>query len=168
LTLPDRELKQLVEHKIVLIGTTDSRYKDIAKTPYAPQSDNRCPEYDGSQCIPGVFLQAQMTSQLVNAALENRPLFWAHPFWIDSSIILLCSTTGGLLAWAIRDRYLLLGCGGGIVAILCGGSVALLTISGYWFPLVPALLGLVTTIVYIVGTYSDPRLLPVGDLASQK
>jgi CHASE2 domain-containing sensor protein/uncharacterized protein YciU (UPF0263 family) len=102
LTLPDRELKQLIENKIVLLGTTDSRYKDIAKTPYSPQSNNHCPEYEGSQCIPGVFLQAQMTSQIVNAALENRPLFWAYPFWIDSSIVLIFSTIGALLAWRFR------------------------------------------------------------------
>ncbi len=33
LTLADRELQQSIENKIVLIGTTDSRYKDLAKTP---------------------------------------------------------------------------------------------------------------------------------------
>jgi CHASE2 domain-containing sensor protein/uncharacterized protein YciU (UPF0263 family) len=145
-TLPDRELKQLIENKIVLIGTTDSRYKDISKTPYAAQSENQCREHEGYQCIPGVFLQAQMTSQLVNAALANRPLFWAYPFWIDSSIILLFSTIGGLLVWALRTRHwVLLGLSSGIVIIICGGSVVLLTISGYWFPLVPTLLGLVIT-----------------------
>uniref|UniRef100_UPI00286D7EA5 CHASE2 domain-containing protein n=1 Tax=Chamaesiphon sp. VAR_48_metabat_403 TaxID=2964700 RepID=UPI00286D7EA5 len=149
LTLPDRELKQLVENKIVLIGTTDSRYKDIAKTPYAARSDNRCPEYEGSQCIPGVFLQAQMTSQLVNAALENRPLLWAFPFWVDSSIILICSIAGSLLAWVVRNRWLLVVWSGGIAILLCGSSVALLTISGYWFPIVPALLGLIITSGYI-------------------
>jgi CHASE2 domain-containing sensor protein len=149
LTLPDRELKQLVENKIVLIGTTDSRYKDIAKTPYAARSDNRCPEYEGSQCIPGVFLQAQMTSQLVNAALENRPLFWAYPFWVDSSLILICSIAGSLLAWVVRNRWLLVIWNGGITILLCGGSVALLTISGYWFPIVPTLLGLIITSGYL-------------------
>jgi CHASE2 domain-containing sensor protein len=145
-TLPDRELTQLIENKLVLIGTTDSRYKDISKTPYAARDSSQCREHEGYQCIPGVFLQAQMTSQLVNAALKNRPLFWAHPFWIDGSIVLLCSTIGGLLVWAICDRHwLILAIGSGIVMILYSSSVALLAISGYWFPLVPALLGLVIT-----------------------
>ena len=142
LALPDRELQQLIANKIVLIGTTDSRYKDIAKTPYSPQTDNRCPEYEGSQCIPGVFLQAQMTSQLVNAALENRPLFWGSPLWLDTTIVLFAATTGSLLAWKIRNRWLLIGLGGTIIIILCVGSIVFLTIVGYWFPLIPTLLGL--------------------------
>jgi CHASE2 domain-containing sensor protein len=142
LTLPDRELKQTIANKIVLIGTTDSRYKDFAKTPYHPQADNRCPEYEGSQCIPGVFLQAQMTSQLVNAALENRPLFWGSPLWLDTAIVLLAATTGSGLAWKIRHRWWLIGLGGTTIIILSVGSIVILTISGYWFPLIPTLLGL--------------------------
>jgi CHASE2 domain-containing sensor protein len=132
LDLPSEQLKQAVRDKLILIGTTDADYGDIVTTPYGK--------------IPGVFHQAQMTSQLISAALENRPLFWAAPFWVDSSIVLLCSTIGGLLVWAIRDRHwLILVISSGIVMILYGSSVALLTISGYWFPLVPALLGLVIT-----------------------
>jgi CHASE2 domain-containing sensor protein len=132
LELSSEQLKKTVGDRLILIGTTDPNYGDIAKTPY------------GS--IPGVFLQAQMTSQLISAALENRPLFWAHPVWIDSSIILLFSTIGGLLVWTLRARHwLLLGLGSGIVIILCSSSVVLLTIAGYWFPLVPTLLGLVIT-----------------------
>jgi CHASE2 domain-containing sensor protein len=133
LDLPSDRLKQAVRDKLILIGTTDADHGDIVTTPYGK--------------IPGVFHQAQMTSQLISAALDdNRPLFWATPFWVDSSIVLLCSTIGGLLVWTICDRHwLLLGLGSGIVVFLYGGSVALLTVSGYWFPLVPASLGLVIT-----------------------
>jgi CHASE2 domain-containing sensor protein len=147
LTLPDRELQQSIENKIILIGTTDSRYKDISKTPYAAQSDNQCREHEGYQCIPGVFLQAQMISQLVNAGLENRPLFWAYSFEVDSLIILCCALMGSLLGLMVGDRHwLLLGLSSGIIILfLYGSSVALLAISGYWFPLVPAWLGLVIT-----------------------
>jgi CHASE2 domain-containing sensor protein len=141
-TLSDRQLQQLIENKIILIGTTDNRYKDIAKTPYSVQNDNRCPEYEGYECIPGVFLQAQMTSQLINAALENRPLLWAAPFWVDASIVLICSSMGGLLGWAVRDRWLLLSIDSGIILLLSGSSIALLATTGYWLPIVPALLGL--------------------------
>jgi CHASE2 domain-containing sensor protein len=146
LTLPDRELQQSIENKIILIGTTDSRYKDISKTPYAAQSDNQCREHEGYQCIPGVFLQAQMTSQLVNAGLANRPLFWAYSFEVDSLIILCCALTGSLLGLMVGDRHWLLFLSSGtIIVFLYGSSVALLAISGYWFPLVPAWLGLVIT-----------------------
>jgi CHASE2 domain-containing sensor protein len=144
LTLSDPEkLKEWIANKIVLIGTTDSSFKDISKTPYEPLNTDPCPEYDGSQCIPGVFLQAQMTSQLISAALDRRPLFWAHPFWIDSSIVLLFATTGALLAWSVPRLWVLVSLGGCIIAILCGGSVMLLATFGYWFPLIPSIFGLI-------------------------
>jgi CHASE2 domain-containing sensor protein len=141
LALPDRELKQLIANKIILIGTTDSRYKDIVKTSYAPQSDNRCPEYEGSQCIPGVFLQAQMTSQIVNAALENRPLFWGSPLWFDISIVMCLSTISALLGLRIRRWQLLLLTGCGTIVLLSVGSIWSIVNFGWWFPLIPSLLG---------------------------
>jgi CHASE2 domain-containing sensor protein len=129
LALPSDKLTEIVRDKLILIGTTDSNYGDIIKTPYGE--------------IPGVFHQAQMTSQLISAALENRPLFWAQPFWIDASTVLLCATTGALLAWGVRRDRILISLGTGSIAILCGGSAILLAICGYWFPLIPSLLGLV-------------------------
>jgi CHASE2 domain-containing sensor protein len=128
--LQPQELESKIKNHIVLIGTTNSSiYQDFHKTPY------------GS--IPGVFLQAQMTSQLVNAALHNRPLIWAYPFWGEIPMILLASLTGALLSWRVQKVWILLGCGGGAIAILFFGSVALLTEVGYWFPLVPVGLGFI-------------------------
>jgi CHASE2 domain-containing sensor protein len=138
--LPDRELHQLISGKIILIGTTDSRYKDIAKTPFGPQVDNRCPEYVGSQCIPGVFLQAQMTSQLVNAALENRPLLWASPLWLESGMGLLLALGGVLIAAKMGNRWLFMVTVGSGVLLLGVSSVLCLSMYGYWFPLLPSLL----------------------------
>jgi CHASE2 domain-containing sensor protein len=147
LALPTDKLQAAVRDKLILIGTTDANYGDIITTPYGK--------------IPGVFHQAQMTSQIINAALVNRPLFWAAPFWVDGLIILLCSTTGGLLAWAVRDRWLLIGLGCGSVAILYVGSVVVLAIFGYWFPLVPALLGLVITVICVKISLGQATKSPV-------
>jgi CHASE2 domain-containing sensor protein len=141
--LTDRDLQQLITNKIILIGTIDRRYKDISKTSYPAREDNRCPEYEGSECISGVFLQAQMTSQLISAALENRPLLWAAPFWVDGSIVLICAIGGGLLGWGVSNRWLLLSLNSGSIIILLGSSVLLLGTNGFWFPIVPALLGLI-------------------------
>lgn len=121
--LSQPELKSKIKDRIVLIGTTSSYYLDNHETPY------------GS--IPGVFLQAQMTSQLVNAALYNRPLIWAYPFWVEIPMMLLASATGALLSWWVRQVWILIGCGGGIMAILFVGAVGFLDKLGYWFPLVP-------------------------------
>jgi CHASE2 domain-containing sensor protein len=145
-TLPEQQLQELIENKVILIGTTDNRYKDISKTPYPSQNGNRCPEHERYECISGVFLQAQMTSQLISAALENRPLLWAAPFWVDGSIVLICSTIGSFLGWRVRNRWLLIIFTSTTLIILWSGSISLLAMTGYWFPLLPTLLGVVMTI----------------------
>ncbi len=147
--LPQGQLQQIIKNKVILIGTTDPRYKDISKTPYLSQNDHRCAEHEGYECISGVFLQAQMTSQLINAALENRPLLWAAPFWVDGSIVLICATVGGLLGWAVSNRWLLIVLASSTIVIVCSGSILLLATTGYWFPLLPSLLGMVITIAWI-------------------
>jgi CHASE2 domain-containing sensor protein len=128
LELPPDKLQETVGDRLILIGTTDPNYGDIVKTPYGN--------------IPGVFHQAQMTSQLISAALEHRPLFWAQPFWVDISIVLFCAITGAVLASRVRPNWVLVIVFGSIIVMLCGGSVWLLASFGYWFPLMPSLLGL--------------------------
>jgi CHASE2 domain-containing sensor protein len=141
LEMPTEKLKQRVKDKLILIGTTDKTYGDITKTPYQPENSDRCHDEFNAQCISGLFLQAQMTSQLISAGLENRPLIWAFPFWADGLIVLLLSATGALLLWKIRNRWLFLGLAGGEIVLVWSGSVWLLTL-GYWFPIVPSVLGL--------------------------
>jgi CHASE2 domain-containing sensor protein len=133
--LPKQELAAKIKDHIVIIGTTKSYYRDVHETPYGE--------------IPGVFLQAQMTSQLVNAAMHNRPLIWAYPFWGEIPLILLASVAGALLSWRVRKPWILLACTGGVIVILLVGSVGLLTVVGYWFPLVPAMLGLSIGCIYV-------------------
>lgn len=62
------KLTHLVKDRIVLIGYTDrtDRNADYWNTPYGE--------------MPGVFLQAQMTSQLISAVLDGRPLMRWWPF----------------------------------------------------------------------------------------
>ncbi|WP_295613664.1 CHASE2 domain-containing protein [Chamaesiphon sp. GL140_3_metabinner_50] len=131
LTLPVDKLQQAVRDKLVLIGTTDDNYGDIAKTPYGN--------------IPGVFFQAQVASQLISAALEGRPLFWVQPFWVDNAIVLFCATTGAVLAWRVRNTWLSIGLFSSILVICYGGAIWLLASYGWWMPLVPSLGGLLIT-----------------------
>jgi CHASE2 domain-containing sensor protein len=130
--LPPQELKSKIENHIVLIGTTESYYKDVFETPYGQ--------------IPGVFLQAQMTSQLLNTALYNRPLIWAYPFWVEIPMILFAAVAGVLLSWRVREIWVLFLWGGITIFILFVSSVILLQGVGYWLPIVPIVLGFVGSI----------------------
>jgi CHASE2 domain-containing sensor protein len=128
LDLSSDSLKQLVDGKLILIGTTDPLYRDDITTPY------------GS--IPGVYLQAQMASQLISAALDRRYLISPYPLWGDILIIFGAATIGALLALLLKNRWVSLGLVGGVLLISISiGSIGLLLI-GQWFPLIPTLIAL--------------------------
>ena len=116
-----------VTGRIVLIGVTAPSSKDYLATPYG-------------QTIPGVFIQAQMVSQLISAVKDGRaPIrVWAWPveiLWVWGWALI-----GGVLAWRCRS----------IIGLLGLAISALTTLAGFcfygmmqsqWAPLVPTALG---------------------------
>ena len=126
-----------VKGRIVLIGTTAESFHDRALTPYKTSDGN-------IQSIPGVVLQAQMTSQLISAALDGRGMLGS---W---------STTGELLwvwGWAVlgaidgfvfRRPAQLAFAGSAAIALLLGLCLALLH-NGFWVPFVPAGIALIAS-----------------------
>ncbi|NEP19386.1 MAG: CHASE2 domain-containing protein, partial [Leptolyngbya sp. SIO4C1] len=119
-----------IRDRIVLIGVVGTS-GDYWSTPYGVQAQDR---------TPGVFLQAQMISQLISAVLEARSLIWVWPQWAEASCVAMVAIMGSLLAWQWQSTRLgiayLLAVGG-----LVGGAWATFLIGG-WLPLVPALLAL--------------------------
>jgi CHASE2 domain-containing sensor protein len=98
-----------------------------------------------------------MTSQLVNAALHNRPFIWAYPFLGEVLMIWLSAGVGWFLFVRVSNRWMLVGLNGLVIGLLCIGSMMLLTVAGYWFPLMPTGLGFVLgcssiTIHQFIGT----------------
>jgi CHASE2 domain-containing sensor protein len=123
-----------VKGRIVLIGTTAESFKDYSLTPY------RTPR-GGIQPIPGVVLQAQMVSQLLSAALDNRPLIQIWPVWAEILWISTWSLLGGLLVGVLgRPLYIALGYTIAI-PILIGLCLGLFQ-TGYWVPVIPSSLAL--------------------------
>jgi CHASE2 domain-containing sensor protein len=123
--LQQEGLEQL-RGKIVLVGTDQ------------PEIDQFNLPVGGRQS--GVFLHAQMTSQLVSAALGERPLLgtWARPqefLWIGGWAVV-----AGVLVWRVRSS---LGVGVGTVLLLVS-LTGLCTVSlirfQVWVPWVPPML----------------------------
>jgi CHASE2 domain-containing sensor protein len=81
----------------VIIGVTAPSASDYWFTPYTT----------GQQAfqkqIPGVFLQAQMVSQILSAVLDKRPLIWVWDQWSESLWIWGWSIVGGILALRLRS-----------------------------------------------------------------
>ncbi|MGF1494185.1 MAG: CHASE2 domain-containing protein [Microcoleaceae cyanobacterium] len=122
-----------VKDKIVLIGTTDSTFRDLHRTPYSTEEKLE---------MPGVLIQAHMVSQLLNAAKDGRPLIWWWPVWAEVLWIGTWSGVGGLIAYAFPVKWkggLVLGLSLIVLSGVC--YVALWRLSG-WIPWIPALVAL--------------------------
>jgi len=133
--LSDRVNPNSVKDRIVLIGATGPSAGDVWSTPYGAGPDEK---------VPGVFMQAQMVSQILSAVLDRRPLLWVWPQWGEVLWIWGWSLVGGILAWRFRP-LLYLGLSGGIaLAALYGLSFGLF-LKGGWVPLVPSAITLVVT-----------------------
>ena len=83
-----------IRDRLVIIGTTASGFNDDQwLTPYSPVAGE----------TKGVFMQAQMTSQMISAALDGRPHLTTWNRWIDSLWILAWAGVGSLLIVALRN-----------------------------------------------------------------
>ncbi|HEY9619324.1 MAG TPA: CHASE2 domain-containing protein [Crinalium sp.] len=133
-----------IKDRVVLIGTTAESFQDYSLTPYRTHQGT-------IQKIPGVILQAQMTSQLISAALAERPLLKTWALWQETFWVLGWSLIGGLLTRLVRRPVMGAIAIGGAIAILWIVCLMVLIQGSMWIPVVPAALALVSSsvIVYI-------------------
>ena len=136
--LGDKVTPEQIKDKIIIIGVITSTSSDHFRTPY---SDKLAAS---EQYTPGAIVHAQVTSQILNAVLESRPLLSAIPLWGEILLIGFWGCVGGILTLRIRSLRLLLA--GNLIAILViYGACFFLFIRGIWLPLVPFKLSLLST-----------------------
>ncbi|NEQ95595.1 MAG: CHASE2 domain-containing protein [Cyanothece sp. SIO2G6] len=124
-----------VEGRIVLIGSTAPSLKDLFSTPYENSQDQR---------FPGVFIHAQTVSQILDAALGDRPLLWWWPSWGETLWILGWSLAGGVVALKCRPLWLL-GTGTLFLVVTQGVGFYGVFLLGGWIPVAaPACSSLLT------------------------
>ncbi|NMF59486.1 CHASE2 domain-containing protein [Pseudanabaena yagii] len=139
--------QNLFENRIVLIGSTAESLRDFFLSPYGK--------------IPGVYIHANLISQIVNGAINGRPFLQTSPKWIEGILVLLSSFVGvnGI------SSFLRLGSLGksqfiiGIITFLSISVFGLLVISylsfllSLWLPIVPTvfsfLFSSVISIIYL-------------------
>jgi len=118
-----------IKDRIVLIGVDAPSSGDRWVTPYGRSFQLQ---------LSGVVLHAQMTSQLLSAVLDRRPLLWVWHPWIELGWSGAWAMLGGLLIWAItRPIYRI-----GAIACFTLAGVSfcfVLLLQGGWIPLVPAI-----------------------------
>lgn len=137
---------EMVRDRIVLIGYTSAVARDSFDSPYGG--------------MVGIWIHAHMTSQLLSAVLDRRPLIWVLPQWRHLQWgDMVCVLTGAFvaagLAQLLRSRPLHLGIA---VAVLLAGMYQLCLVGltqGLWLPLLPILLSILLT---AIGVTIYPRL----------
>ncbi|MGB3241215.1 MAG: CHASE2 domain-containing protein [Geitlerinemataceae cyanobacterium] len=85
--LADRIPSNFLQDRLVLIGPTAESTKDFLLTPFGR--------------MPGVEIHAQITSQIVSAALDGRPLLRAWNQWQEGLWVLAWSFVGGGVTWIV-------------------------------------------------------------------
>lgn len=130
--IEDRINANQVRDRVVLIGSAKDN-KDIFLTPYGTGTEYK---------TPGVFIHAQMASQMIAKVKDGRPLIWFWPNWGDLLWICFWSLAGSLLVWywqkPLHQRLT------GIVALVILYAVCFLALltTGLALALVPSALAL--------------------------
>lgn len=159
--LEDKVSENWGRDRIILIGKVGESFKDLFFTPYS----------SGLISLPkpvaGVEIHGHLTSQLISAAIEGRPLIksWSDP--LEYLWIIFWSGIGAIFSWNFRyvdgGKYLSLKRWGSVLGagIILMGSTYMAFINGWWLPIVPpfiALVGSTTAITaYIAKTAVDIR-----------
>ncbi|MEH1834175.1 MAG: CHASE2 domain-containing protein [Nostoc sp.] len=141
--LSDKVNPDLLKDKVVIIGVTANPVSDTWSTPYSTAQQDY-------QQIPGVFIQAQMVSQVLSAVLDKRPIFWVLPFWGDILWICGWSVVGSLIVWRVRSRSDNRGAIFVTVVILYGVCAIALLKQGLWTPFIPSAFSVVASGVVVI------------------
>jgi adenylate cyclase len=159
--LNNRIPEEWVKDRVVMIGTTAESIKDTFLTPYGNGRGH-------SSWMPGVFIHANITSQLLSSALDNRPLLRGIPgswrwIWILGGAI-----AGVLVCWNLLQTTELMKRLTSTLAIVgvgiasAGGLVIgyVLFLQGWWIPVVTGIVALDAAAIacFIYHSYKLQRL----------
>ena len=101
--------------------------------------------------MPGVWIHAHMTSQILSAVEDERSLIWALPQWADWLLVWGCSLLLGTI-WALLAKkpviYTIFTAI--ILIVVLDRLFLLLSIEGIWLPYVPTMLALLTITTALV------------------
>ncbi|MEA5449225.1 CHASE2 domain-containing protein [Leptolyngbya sp. CCNP1308] len=118
-----------IRDRIVLLGITAPSAGDYWFTPFGSSRADR---------VAGVFVQAHMTSQLLSAVLDGRPMLWVWPLAGEALWLMGWGLVGSSIGLRRRGRDRSLA---GVLALgILTGSSFILLFGGGWVPLVPAAL----------------------------
>ena len=149
----------LMQDKLVIVGSIAPSLNDLFPTPYSEAE---------SEYIPGVFIHANLVSQILSEAIDGRsalktvsePLEWIWLFvWTSASSI---------FTWSLLNRNSLLK--RDVISLIRStticlilpeaillGSTYLLFLSGWWLPVVTTGFSLIFSTITVSGYYNQSQ-----------
>ncbi len=125
--------------RVVMVGVTATSLPDLLSTPTALR-------------MRGVEFHAEITSQLIAAALDDRPLLRTGPWWVDWGWIWLWAMVGATLGMTVlRFRWSVLSFAIAVASLIAIAQIAFWL--GWWIPLVPPGVAMVAAAAVLL-TYS--------------
>ncbi|MEM6403250.1 MAG: CHASE2 domain-containing protein, partial [Cyanobacteria bacterium P01_D01_bin.116] len=145
--------EQQVRSRIVFIGTTAKSANDFHSVGYASGLKNK------DVRVAGVVIHAHLTSQILSAALDGRPMINVMSYQGEWLWILCWSFTGSCVSWQLlqinskrkraflRLSILIFGASiaVGTLIISCYGSF----IIGWWIPIVSPFIALISSAIIV-------------------
>lgn len=147
--LEDRLPPNWGRDRIILIGAVGESLNDSYFTPYSGGV------LKSPTPMAGVEIHATLVSQILNAALEGRPLFRSWPEPIEYLWIFAWSGVGAVIAWTWRKTTkrwaVVLSCAIAPPLALgtLFGSTYIAILNGWWLPVVPPFLASVGSAIAI-------------------
>lgn len=132
-----------ISDRVVLIGYTALVARDYFDTPYGTMS--------------GVWIHANMTSQILSAVQEGRPLIWVLPQWGDWVWIFVWSLGIVCVLLLVSNKppiYLIPTLG--ILIIVFHYICLVFLIKGGWMPYIPVLLIFLMTTPIVILLFNSP------------
>lgn len=150
----------LMRDRIVLVGSTAQSLNDLFATPYSSNPDR-------SQSLPGVFIHANLASQILSAALDGRKSIevFSEPLEWLSIVVWTGIGAGFTLLMLHRHNFAnddfsvvkvnLVCIVFPVTAIL--GSGYLLFLSGYWLPVIAPVVSSIGAVIGVSSYYQQDR-----------
>jgi CHASE2 domain-containing sensor protein len=132
----------LVKDRVVIIGTTAPSYEDNLYTSF---SLNRLPD----QSVRGVYIQAEMVSQILSTYLNRRPTINVIPTSLETFWIWIWSLLGSGIALYFKKPLALVLITGLTVCMIFTFYFSIFEVQSTWIPFIPAGLSIIST-VFIV------------------
>ncbi|NEP62715.1 MAG: CHASE2 domain-containing protein [Symploca sp. SIO2G7] len=155
--LANRVPSEKIRDRILLIGSTAESTNSLFYTPY----DSRL--FTNPRRMPGVVIQANLTSQILSGALDGRSFIKVLPTPIEWLEVLCCSFIGAAGSWLLLENKQLRNKGLPPLLILSSGTLLagsltltgtyLIFLRGWWLPIVPSLLTLIISTITITDYY---------------